>query len=273
MNTIPDKPSENLFKIYVPLIITILIIPVAIIVGLTETQKRTATEPYFAPSSTPEPTILRGPTVSTPTPLPPYTSIVSGISRDEMISIFRESILTKEQNKYVLYRWETPVKVWLRGQPTSSDRSCANLAVGELTQRMTSTSVTISENQGNFVIYLLPKAQLSSIKPDVNPTSIVELFPEYDLSAQTFTSAKLLISSDLSQEGRCLELRKYLLSGLGVHPVTKNFSSTNYLSLNSPSSAIPYGPVDREIIRILYSEYITPGLTGTEITRRLSGQQ
>ncbi len=227
-------------------IIAIILIAITVLVIQIEQKHRNeklANKTLFSSS--------RGVSAPTPTPPPSYTqaSINHFLSAVQM-----EDVTTKK----VLSRWEQEeVRISLRGQSATDDAICVDAAISDLNSVMKTTHLTRSSSPTSsvFEIYVLPQPQFTSVYVDTPADRRAFIVYNVGYKQEALHDVKMLIDATLTPQDRCSAIRANMLQAIGL------FSPTD--------QTIPYASSDLEAVRILYSPYLTSGLTRTEVLRRV----
>jgi hypothetical protein len=183
-----------------------------------------------------------------PTPTPPPSFSRASVA----------AMMSAAQDRELITRWEIPeITVSLRGQPSLEDTSCIETAVQDLNSSMNTSKLVVaaSPTPASIEIYILPKTQFSSVYVDspVDRRSFIMYNTASGTSA--LSDIKMLVDAEFSPQDRCANIRLNMLKSIGIfHP---------------SDQAAPYSSSDLESVRILYSPYMTSGLTKSEVERRL----
>lgn len=222
-------------------------------------------KPVFARPSPP-------PTPPPPTPPPPtYQPVAAGVARADVVKVFFEIAPwpDKTGGPSRVSRWETRPRLRLRGQPAPEDQHCVAGVLRDLASIIPVAAPTHAPEEGNFEVYLLPKSQWTSVYPEAPLDRSAVLSSWWSgPSPGVLIRARLLIDRGLDEPTRCFYARTYIANGLGfygwsTHPGTVVFAK------RSPDPDAKLSPLDRELLRLLYSPVLTPGLTVEEARRRL----
>lgn len=213
---------------------------------------------------------------ATPTLAITYQPQVAGMSKEQAIATFHAVTLDRDifrADKH-LVRWEQEIISWrLRGQFTSEDRQCMEKIVEQFNPAMKTSKLqemsasTGAERRAGIEIYLLPPNQFSSVNPDIRPEQTGQMF--YSRSGYNLISSTIVVDSTQPIGGRCLYFQELMLQTMGLAFPIKDASLI--VPIPSPNFIhnARYSASDLEMLRILYSPLLTPGLTKQEIDRRL----
>lgn len=268
------EQQEKLLVVLGLILVSFLAIFGGVYVSQNETiiKESSSPSPFFALPSTPKPTILSGPYYASPTPVPSFEISNADFKKEDILSILLESTVDNWQDKR-LARWETRPVVAARGSPTNQDTMCVNQASGLLNSLMGEKGSVLSfDNTGTFEVYFIPQASFVSMYPDVEPSKVATLIPLKADSSHALIGQKALIDSGLPQEARCKFAKEMLFLGMGLWRVDKiplAKAGNNFISSETSPAATEMGPVDKEVIKMLYSPNLISGLTAEEITKRI----
>lgn len=224
------------------------------------------------PAETPPPAFSRPtptPTPLSPSPLPTYQPSTPGVSRADAIQAFLEVAPWPAEGSGPsrISRWERQPLLRLRGQPTAEDRACVARIVLDLTHILAGEAPVLREERGDLELYVLPKDQWTSVNPDAR----IDQRSALSLSGGGpggLSRGHILIDRNLDAPSRCFQIRTRTTQAMGTfswsrHPGTVVFAQ------ESPDRDAKFSPLDREVLRLLYSPVLTSGLTVEEIRRRL----
>ncbi|TSC71970.1 MAG: hypothetical protein G01um101438_801 [Parcubacteria group bacterium Gr01-1014_38] len=211
-------------------------------------------------------------TASVEPSLPPYQPANSSLRRDEIVDIFLEAAIgaKKEPQGDRLIRWERGPTIHLAGRPMAEDISCADHVTTDLKRLMQSSAPSLSRDKGDFEIHIVPKSQFSKILPGVAPSTRATLEPVWDGLRRSFMNVKMLLDSALTPQERCRQMRYLFLAGIGLFNDVNRPLEGSYIAAKATELDAPYSIVDQELVRIMYSSYVAPGMTAEEVRRRLT---
>lgn len=276
----PEEPApQQPPQYFLPLGIVGIVVFILLMAGLATTvmfeQQQRAKKQSVALAS-PSP-IQEQSQIPSPTPQLTYQPQIPGLLTQSAVEIFLAvTRLSNSSEEHRLIRWQHPeVMIALRGQPQPSDRECLNEILLQLNPVMESSELLLTDQRQSLVeVYILPKAQFSSVYVDT-PADREAFFVYYtdERAADTaLSSVQLLVNSEGTAEERCWYMHSSTLKALGLlepAALSTTIPPSFINQQNPPFLGSRYSSYDLEMVRILYSPLLTPGLTKTEVERRL----
>ncbi|MDA1353130.1 MAG: DUF2927 domain-containing protein [bacterium] len=159
----------------------------------------------------------------------------------------------------VIRRWNSDIRLKLHGNVTASDLDFINAAVEHLNS-LTGEHITISltdSDNANLSLYIVDKAEFSNIIPTVQPN--VDGYVQVTSRSNVIFTGKILISNNLAGSRRNHVISEELTQSLGL--LCDSLIYSDSIFYQNYSSVTQYSSEDEDIISLLYSDAIRPGLT------------
>jgi hypothetical protein len=175
------------------------------------------------------------------------------------ITEFREMI----SDLGIIAKWQGPILLEVRGSPTAADIAEVDELIHEIGPLITRVAISRVQAGGNMAIYFIPRWQFSDYLDVVNPRAVGAAHPSWGLAFGEIGSAIVLVDYRLSLAARSKVLKHEVLHALGwiEHSLRPDSIMTPWLE-----GAIDWSPTDINLIRILYDDRITPGMTAADLT-------
>jgi len=197
-------------------------------------------------------------------------------SEQEAIEIFDEIVMTHEHTgtKRPLRRWESPMKIFLyHDLPEHLDSSLVHVidTLNSL-MRISRVEIVADENKSNVQLYFTTVDEYNSLLPFADPipksyNGYIHMWYEKSIIQR----ARVFISSTLSKDYSIRVLYEEITQGLGPLTDTPNNKKSIFSSSfpDFPNNDLQLFPIDKELIRNLYSDYLLPGMTHVEVKESL----
>lgn len=189
----------------------------------------------------------------------------------DVISYFKDIALGIELSdaSNVVRKWNTDIKVFVSGTPSSGLTSELNLIISELNV-LTSNSLQIqtvaTEEMSNFVVFFGDAKDYANQYPEV--TSLVDanfgLFYVYWNGSQEIYEGHMYVDvsrTNLSEQKHLL--REELTQSLGL--MNDSFEYDDSIFQQDFTTVNQFSRIDKELIRLLYNPQITVGSTASRV--------
>ena len=224
----------------------------------TPTPQPTPT-PTATPLPTATPTLQPTPTL-TPTPMPTSTPTTGALD------YFLEIVLGSEfgDSNPIVHKWLTDPSIEVHGNPTTDDMDTLAQMISELNDLVDGIRLELVQDSANVNIYFEPQSKFPSILSDYVPGNHGFFWMWWRNSGE-IVKAQILIASDqtLSQEIRSHLIREELTQALGM--AKDSYSYPGSIFYQEWSTVTKYSDIDREVIRLLYSDDVAVGMTRDDI--------
>jgi len=163
-----------------------------------------------------------------------------------------------------LHKWNKDLLIGVKGVPTETDLRELNRVVAEINQLMSNENIQarIVEAGENVKIHFLPTSQFVWEIRDYGGTAFVYWSRNID-------RAVLAVSMDQPQGYRLDVIRHELVHALGFADSLRYRDSTFYNRGDIVNTE--FSPLDRTVIRMLYSQNIVSGMSRTAAIAALGG--
>ncbi|WP_305789940.1 DUF2927 domain-containing protein [Symbioplanes lichenis] len=203
----------------------------------------------------------------TPSPAPPRPVISKA-----GLGYFFDIALGSEygEKSAPVIRWTKPqVTIQVHGKPTKSAKTCLAKVVADFNALSRSTDLKIKNGPADIDLHFAPLATFKSLEPDYVTGNDGFVHVEWN-GARVITSANVLIrSSGLGSAVRCHLIREELTQGMGLLRDSNKHPGSIFYGKYFPAPT-RYSKLDKEVIRLLYSDAIHPGDTKSVVTRAVT---
>ncbi|WP_306205959.1 DUF2927 domain-containing protein [Actinoplanes sp. RD1] len=164
-------------------------------------------------------------------------------------------------------RWTKPrVTVRVHGKPTKSARTCLDKVVTDFNALSRSTDLALTTGPADIDLHFAPLATFKSLEPDYVTGNDGFVHVEWN-GFSSITRANVLIrSSGLSPGIRCHLIREELTQGMGLLRDSNKYPGSIFYGRYLPAPT-RYSKLDKEVIRLLYSDAVRPGDDKAAVTR------
>ena len=190
--------------------------------------------------------------------------IVTSAPLDEALDYFLEIALEVEYGSRdpIIVKWMTDPTVQMHGTPTAGDRAILSRVVSELNELVGSITLGLVEENAAIDIHFVPVSRMPSILPEYVPGNWGYVHVRW--RDWIIFDAVILIASDLTtQIERSHLIREELTQALGLMQDSHRYPDSIFYG--PWTTVTEYADIDRDLIRILYMDGVTPGMTRDEV--------
>lgn len=163
----------------------------------------------------------------------------------------------------VLHRWQQDLRIQVHGQPTETDMATLLQVTQELDSLIPHLTLEITRVDPNVDVYFVPESSFSSVDPQYVPVNLGFFRVWWD-SHEVINRARILISTQgLNQTERSHLIREELTQTMGLFMDSWRYQDSIFYQ--GWTSTVEYSPLDREIIRLLYSPNLETGMVRTQL--------
>lgn len=162
----------------------------------------------------------------------------------------------------VLHRWREDLRIKVHGEPTETDLATLRQVAQELNSLIPDLMLEISDVDPNVDIHFLPEPSFTSVDPQYVPVNLGFFRVWWD-SQGVINRGRILVSTQgLNQAERSHLIREELTQILGLFK--DSWQHQDSIFYQGWTSTQEYSPLDREIIRLLYSPRLETGMVQTQ---------
>jgi hypothetical protein len=163
----------------------------------------------------------------------------------------------------VLHRWQQDLRIQVHGQPTETDMATLLQVTEELDSLIPHLTLEISSVDPNVDVYFVPESSFSSVDPQYVPVNLGFFRVWWDRQ-EVINRARILISTQgLNQTERSHLIREELTQTMGLFMDSWRYQDSIFYQ--GWTSTVEYSPLDREIIRLLYSPHLESGMVRPQL--------
>jgi hypothetical protein len=163
----------------------------------------------------------------------------------------------------VLHRWQQDLRIQVHGKPTETDLATLLQVTQELDSLIPHLSLEITSVDPNIDIHFVPESSFTSVDPQYVPVNLGFFRVWWD-SQEVINRARILISTQgLNQTERSHLIREELTQSMGLFMDSWRYQDSVFYQ--GWTSTVEYTPLDREIIRLLYSPQLESGMVRTQL--------
>ena len=205
------------------------------------------------------------------TSTPPRATAEISPSQDE-IDYFIEIALGTEDgsSEQLPKKWISDPRIKVFGSPTDADLDTLKEVIEELNSLQTQITLKVVRRNPTIRIHFVPEARFARIEPNYRPTNYGFFWTWWKGSGE-IQEARILIASDqISQRERSHLVREELTQCLGLMKDSNWYPESVFYG--GWTDVTEYAPIDRSLVRMLYSDAIRPNMTEAQVRETLKQQ-
>lgn len=168
----------------------------------------------------------------------------------------------------LLHRWEAPPSIHVHGTPSAADEVTLTEVIEEINALTQGVGLQRTDGAGNIDLYFVPVADFPLYEPNYVPGNTGFVWIWWD-ARQQIVRARIMVASDITQEGRAHLIREELTQSLGLLKDSQRYPESIFYAL--PTLIHSYASIDRAVIEMLYRPELAPGMTPEQALRVLRG--
>ncbi|BCY11348.1 DUF2927 domain-containing protein [Actinoplanes sp. L3-i22] len=192
--------------------------------------------------------------------LPPTTAPVKPVISKAGLAYFNTVALgVATGDKYsVVTKWTLPVvTVRVQGGDARA-RTCVNTVIADFNALTATSDLRLSANPADIEVHLAPVSKFKSLLPQYESGNDGWVNVQWSRLHYITGATVLVRSTGNNATDRCHLLREQLTEGMGLLGATKKYRSSIFYGEYYPT-VTKYSAIDKEVIRLLYSEAVQPG--------------
>jgi hypothetical protein len=162
-----------------------------------------------------------------------------------------------------IVKWTNDIRIGVFGYPTTGDLLELDKVIYELNDIIDEISISIDSSEPNISIYFLPEDSLKEVLPQYVPGNWGFVWVHWDSIYQIYEGTILIKSDSTFQSERSHLIREELTQSLGLLCDSYKYPNSIFYSMWTEISQ--YAPIDKLVIKLLYSKDILPGMTINEV--------
>ncbi|EKE00125.1 MAG: hypothetical protein ACD_22C00089G0007 [uncultured bacterium] len=195
-------------------------------------------------------------------------------SQQDILNYFIEIAFGHEynggtSNQAVLVKWTKPkVTIKTYGDFNQYLTNCLDQVILDFNDISVTTDLVINKDSGDINLYLVPKDRFLSIEPNYVAGNDGYFWMLWD-DTYAITSSTILINSDYPDKDkeRCHLIREELTQSMGLAKDSDRYEDSIFYG--PWRTTLTYADIDKELIKILYSSDLKPGMTVEEVRAHL----
>lgn len=203
-------------------------------------------------------------TIKTPSPKTKQMNVI----RDQVVDYFLEIALGAEYgiSDYTIKKWHSDIFIEIQGKPTPEDLKTLYQVVNELNQLVEGTiQLHIVEKGGNVEVFFIPHSQFYQYEPPGLVFYGGFFWNWWDGNGVIHRGRVVIASDNISQKLRSHLIREELTQVLGL--MNDSMKYPDSIFYQGYSEIHTFSELDKAIIRLLYSEPITVGMTYEQLQK------
>lgn len=171
----------------------------------------------------------------------------------------------------VLHKWAGDIRIRVYGAPTVDDMENLLKVVSELNDLLQgSVKLRFVAGDGDINIYFIPPDLFAFVEPMYVPGN-TGFFVAGWYENGAIIEAKILIASrGVTEQDRFHLIREELTQSLGLFQDSWQYQDSIFYQ--GWTGTVEYSAIDREVIRLLYSPLLRPGMSKEEVLEVLKGK-
>ena len=200
----------------------------------------------------------------------PISSATPEPGSTEVLDYFLEVALGVEygSSSPVVLKWSRDPTIQVHGSPTADDLDTLSRVIFELNELVGGVRLELVQEEATIDVYFEPESRFASILPEYISGNKGFFWTWWD--GPEIVRAKILIASDqaVPQVARSHLIREELTQALGLMKDSSRYPESIFYG--GWTTVTEYAEIDREVIRILYLDSVTAGMTRDQVMSLLS---
>ena len=168
----------------------------------------------------------------------------------------------------VLHRWGEDIRIRVHGEPTDADLATLQDVIQELNNLSPGLKLTATRRDANVDIHFIPESRFTTMDPKYVPVNLGFFRAWWDGDGVIYRGKILIPSQGITQQERSHLIREELTQSLGLFRDSWQYQDSIFYQ--GWTSAEEYSPLDRQIIGMLYSPQVEPGMDRGQVLRAFS---
>lgn len=186
---------------------------------------------------------------------------------NEEIEYFYEIALGVEygQNDSRTKKWQTNPNIATHGTPTAADLDTLDNVIKELNNGLIHDGIKLEldEASSNIEIHFEPESQFANIEPNYVPGNSGFFYAWWNSNCSIYR-ARILISTDVTQQARSHLIREELTQSLGLMNDSSQYNDSIFYQGWTETNT--YTDMDKAVIEIMYNAAVHPNMTYSDLT-------
>jgi hypothetical protein len=173
---------------------------------------------------------------------------------------------------FTIKKWKTDICIEVSGQPTPEDLQTLCRVIDDLNDIIgDKIHIDIVASGGNVQIHFIPQAEFYQYEPPGIVFYGGFFWNWWNYSGEISQSRIVIASDRLTQRHRSHLIREELTQALGLMNDAMDFKDSIFYQ--GYSEITEFSPLDRDIIKLLYDEQITAGMSNFQVKEVFSNAE
>ncbi len=192
----------------------------------------------------------------------------------QKLDYFMEIALGSEYGigQYSIKKWATDIKVEIVGKPTLEDVNALNKVIHELNELVNpNLQIKRVEREGNVRIYFIDQAEFYRYEPRGLVFYDGFFWTWWNAIGEIYQGRIVIARNGINQKHRSHLIREELTQVLGL--MNDSIRYKDSIFYQGYSEVDEFSPLDRAVIKLLYSDDIYSGMKDSQLRELLASQK
>jgi hypothetical protein len=164
-------------------------------------------------------------------------------------------------------KWMQDPRIKIFGNPTVIDRDTVQQVVDDLDSLQDQIALHVVNQRPNIEIHFAPESEFAEIEPQYQPTNYGFFWTWWKGTREIYKARILIATNHVNQRERSHLIREELTQCLGLMRDSDRYPESIFYS--GWTDVTEYAPIDRALIRMLYSDSVQPGMDEEQVLEAL----
>jgi hypothetical protein len=165
-------------------------------------------------------------------------------------------------------KWTRDPRIKVFGSPTDADQDALQGVIEELNSLQSQITLRIVRRTPTIEIHFAPEAQFAGIESNYRPTNYGFFWTWWKGSGEIYRARVLIATDHINQRERSHLIREELTQCLGLMKDSNRYPDSVFYG--RWTDVTEYAPIDRSLVRMLYSDALQPNMTEAQVREALS---
>jgi hypothetical protein len=205
------------------------------------------------------------------TSVPPQQTAETSWSQDEIDYLIEIGLGAEYgSSEPLVKKWTSDPRIKVFGSPTDADQITLRQVVGELNNLQGQITLKVVRSRPTIEIHFAPESRFSGIEPSYRSTNYGFFWTWWKDSGEIHRARILIATDHIDQRERSHLIREELTQCLGLRRDSSRYPKSVFYGRRT--YVTEYAPIDRALVRMLYSDAIQPNMTGAQVREALKAQ-
>ena len=173
---------------------------------------------------------------------------------------------------FTIKKWDADIKIEIHGQPTEADLKTLSNVLSDLRELVAQKiNIEIVDIDGNIQMYFIPQDEFYRYEPPGIVFYGGFFWNWWNYSGEIYKSRIVIAADRITQTHRSHLIREELTQALGLMNDAMDYEDSIFFQ--GYSEIGEYSALDRGIIKMLYDDRISPGMSSFDVKDILSQLQ